>query len=99
MSPGLKYTLARLVVFVVCTVPAVLFLPNSLDLLLRILIGAVISALVSFLLLGRWRDELAEALSATFRQRREEKERLRAALAGEDEPEAAGPGQPRDDET
>ncbi len=99
MNPGLRYTLARIVVFVVCTVPAVLFLPSSLDLLLRILIGAVVSAIVSFLFLARWRDEMAESLSATFRQRREEKERLRAALAGEDEPEAGGTGSSRDEES
>ena len=89
MSPGLKYSLARVGVFVVCTVPAVYFLPASLDLLLRILIGAVISALLSFILLARMRDEMAQALSTTFEQRRAEKERLRAALAGEDSADPA----------
>ena len=54
MTPGLKYTLARFGVFIVCTLPAVLFLPKSLDLLPRILIGFVLSAIVSFTLLRRW---------------------------------------------
>ena len=88
MSPGLKYTLARFGVFVVCTLPAVFFLPKSLDLLPRILIGFVLSAIVSFTLLRRWRDEMAQQISDSVQQRREEKNKLRAALAGEDEGDA-----------
>jgi uncharacterized membrane protein YccC len=87
VSPGLKYTLARFGIFVACTVPAILLLPQSLDLLLRVLIGAVLSAVVSLLLLRRWRGQMADQISAGLQSRREEKERLRAALAGEDEPE------------
>lgn len=88
MSPGLKYTLARFGIFVACTVPAVLLLPRGLDLLPRILIGAVLSAIVSFAVLRRWRDEMAEQIATGMQTRRAEKERLRSALSGDDEPAA-----------
>jgi Protein of unknown function (DUF4229) len=88
VTPGLKYTLARVGVFIACTLPAVLFLPKSLDLLPRILIGFVLSAIVSFTLLRRWRDEMAQQIADGVQQRREEKNKLRAALAGEDEGDA-----------
>jgi hypothetical protein len=86
VTPGLKYTLARFGVFVACTVPAALLLPHSLDLLVRIFIGAVLSAVVSLLVLSKWRNQMADQISTGLQQRREEKDRLRAALAGEDEP-------------
>jgi hypothetical protein len=85
VTPGLKYTLARFGIFVACTVPAIMLLPQSLDLLLRILIGAVLSAVVSLLVLNKWRNQMADQISTGLQQRRDEKERLRAALAGEDE--------------
>ncbi len=94
MTPGLKYTLARFGLFLVCTVPAVLFLPATLDLLLRILIGAVISALLSLVLLKGLRDQMADQLSSTFQQRRESKNKLRAALAGEDVDDTPPPADP-----
>jgi len=86
VTAGLKYTLARVGIFIVCTVPAVLLLPASLDLLLRILIGAVLSAAVSFMLLGKLRADMAESIGVNLEQRREQKNKLRAALAGDDEP-------------
>ena len=92
MTPGLKYTLARFGVFIVCTLPAVLFLPKSLDILPRILIGFVLSAIISFTFLRRWRDEMAQQISDGLDKRREEKNKLRAALAGEDEEEDAPAG-------
>jgi hypothetical protein len=45
----------------------------------------VLSAAGSFFLLRRWRDEVAEQLAAGSARRKGEKERLRSALAGEDE--------------
>jgi predicted PurR-regulated permease PerM len=52
---------------------------------LKLLIALLVSSVASFFLLRQWRDEVAEYLSAASRRRLDEKERLRAALAGEDE--------------
>jgi hypothetical protein len=87
VTPGLKYTLARVGIFAVCTVPAILLLPSSLDLLVRIFIGAVLSAVISVVALARLRGQMADQINTVVEQRRVEKEKLRAALAGDDEEE------------
>jgi hypothetical protein len=84
MNPMVKYTLARMVLFVIC-LGVVAFIPN-LDVLLRLLIALIVSSIGSFFLLRVWRDQFAEQLSTNSRRRLDQKERLRAALAGDDEP-------------
>jgi hypothetical protein len=91
MNPMLKYTLGRVGIFVGCAVLALVLLPRDMNVLLKLLIALVASAVASFFLLRPWADELAERMSANTRRRRDEKERLRAALAGEDEPSAPPP--------
>ena len=86
MNPALKYFLGRVGLFVVVSVPVVLLLPRSVNMLLKLMIALVVSAALSYFLLRRWRDEVAERMSANARRRQEEKDRLRSALAGEDEP-------------
>jgi type II secretory pathway component PulJ len=56
-----------------------------MNLFLKLMIALILSAVLSFALLRRWRDEVAEQLSASSRRRVEQKEKLRTALAGEDE--------------
>lgn len=85
MNPALKYALGRVGLFVVCLVPALLLLPSDMNSLLKIMIALVVSAGLSFFLLKGQREAVAEQMSANARRRIEEKERLRAALAGEDE--------------
>lgn len=85
MNPGLKYALARMGIFAACAVPAMLLLPAGMSSLLKIMIALVVSAGLSFVLLKRLRDEVAQRMSANARNRVEQKQRLRAALAGEDE--------------
>jgi hypothetical protein len=85
MSPGLKYTLGRLGIFVVCAVPALLLIPDTMNLFLKLMIALIASAALSFALLRRWRDEVADHMSAGSRRRVEQKQKLRSALAGEDE--------------
>ncbi len=80
MSPAVKYTLGRLGLFVLC---AVLLTPLPIDLLLRLMIALLVSMVLSFFLLRRWRDEMVLQIDAAVKRRRQEKERLRAALAGE----------------
>jgi hypothetical protein len=84
MNPMVKYTLARMVLFVIC-LAVVAFIPD-LDVLLKLIVALLASAIASFFLLRPWRDQLAERLSTNSRRRLDEKERLRAALAGDDEP-------------
>jgi hypothetical protein len=87
MSPTLKYTLGRMGILVV--VFAALW-PVPMNLLVKLMIAVVASAGFSFFLLKKWRDEMAEQLSSVASRRSAEKQRLRAALAGDEEAAAEG---------
>ena len=82
MSPAIKYTLARVGMFLVI---AVALTPLHLDLLLQLLIALVVTAVAAYFLLRRWRDEMAANIGKSMEARKAEKERLRSALAGDDE--------------
>lgn len=87
MSPAVKYTLGRLGLFVVAL--AVL-LPVPLNFLIKAMIALIVSAVLSYFLLARWRNEMAEQIGAAAQRRTAEKARLRAALAGDEAAAAAG---------
>jgi hypothetical protein len=87
MSPALKYTLGRLGLFV--AVFAAL-LPVPLNILVKAMIALIASAGFSYFLLAKWRIEMGEQLVAAAQRRRDEKTRLRAALAGDESAAAAG---------
>jgi hypothetical protein len=87
VSPALKYTLGRLGLFV--AVFAAL-LPVELNLLVKAMIALIASAGFSYFLLAKWRIQMAEQLGAAAQRRRDEKARLRAALAGDESAAAAG---------
>lgn len=82
MSPGIKYTLARVGLFVVF---ALALTPLNLDFLLRLIIALAISSIVSYFLLSKWRNEMAEHIGKSMQARRAEKNRLRSALEGDEE--------------
>ncbi|MFD0784887.1 DUF4229 domain-containing protein [Micromonospora azadirachtae] len=82
MSAAVKYTLGRIGLFVL--VLAALWLVD-INVFLKLMLALVFSAALSFFLLKGWRDEMAEEMAGAAQRRREEKQRLRAALAGEDE--------------
>ena len=84
MSPLLKYSLARLGLFV-ATVAVVLAIPIDVNLFLRLAIALILSAVLSFFLLRTMRDRVAEQLAVAARERAERRERLRSALAGDDQ--------------
>jgi len=86
MSPGLKYALARLGIFVACAIPALFLLPRGMNPLLKLMIALVVSAAISFWALRGLRDEVAKRMAENAQRKIEERNRLRAALAGEDEP-------------
>jgi hypothetical protein len=54
------------------------------------MIALIASAILSYFLLAKWREEMAEHLGSVAQRRRAEKERLRAALAGDEAAAAAG---------
>lgn len=85
MNPGLKYSLGRVGLFVVVAVPLLLVLPRDMNMLLKLMIALVISMALSFVVLRKWRDEMANEMVERAGRKRLEKERLRAALAGDDE--------------
>jgi hypothetical protein len=85
MSPAMKYTLGRLGLFL--AVLLAMWPVPELSPLMKLLVALVVSFLLSWFLLRRWRDELSVSMAARVDRRRAERERLRAALAGEDQPE------------
>ncbi|MFC7549249.1 DUF4229 domain-containing protein [Plantactinospora sp. GCM10030261] len=90
MSPAVKYTLGRIGLFVA----SVLALwPVDLNIFVKLMLALAFSAALSFILLRKWRDEMAHQIAAAAQRRRDEKERLRAALAGDD----AGADRPAND--
>jgi uncharacterized protein DUF4229 len=97
VSPALKYTLGRLGLFL--AVFAAL-LPVPLNILVKAMIALIASAGFSYFLLAKWRVQMGEQLAAAAQRRRDEKTRLRAALAGDESAAAAGDraGEPGRDE-
>ncbi|MGC4877496.1 DUF4229 domain-containing protein [Micromonospora sp. DT43] len=83
MSAAVKYTLGRVGLFV--AVLAGLWLVD-MNVFLKLMLALVFSAALSFFLLRGLRDEMAAEMADAADRRRTEKERLRAALAGEDQP-------------
>jgi len=87
MSPAVKYTLGRLGLFVAVYV---LLVPVPLNFLVRAMVALLASATFSYFLLAKWRNEMAEQLGTVAERRQAEKQRLRAALAGDEVAAAEG---------
>lgn len=89
MSPAIKYTLGRIGLFV-----AVLLAlwPLDLNIFLKLMIAVLASAGLSYFLLRQWRQEIADQVAAAVERRRAESQRLRSALAGEEEQRDDGTG-------
>lgn len=82
MSAAVKYTLGRIGLFVIVLLA---LWPVELNFLLKLMLAVIFSAAASFFLLRQWREEMARDLAAAAQRRRTEKDRLRSALAGDDE--------------
>jgi len=81
MTPALKYTLGRVGLFVLC---AVALLPVPLNIWVKLMIAVVASFALQHVLLRKWRQEMIGQVDAAMARRRQEKDKLRSALAGED---------------
>jgi hypothetical protein len=82
MNPMVKFTLGRVGLFVLV---ALLLWPVPIDLMLKLMIAIVASFALQFVVLRRWRLEMIGQVDSVANRRRAEKEKLRAALAGEDD--------------
>lgn len=78
----LRYTVGRIALFLLVLLP---LWPLDIDVLLKLMIAVLASAGLSYVVLRRWREEVAQHLAAAAERRRAQKRRLRSALAGEDE--------------
>jgi len=85
-----KYTLARLGLFAAVLL---LLLPVPIDILLKLMIAVLASAILSWFLLRRMREQVADQVAAAMDRRRQEKEKLRAALAGDETHRPSAPGE------
>ncbi|SCL37781.1 Protein of unknown function [Micromonospora pallida] len=94
MSAGVKYTLGRIGLFVVVLLA---LWPVGLNVYLKLMLALAFSAGLSFFFLRGWRDEMAEDMAVTADRRRTEKERLRSALAGDDESDSTSEAPPGSD--
>jgi hypothetical protein len=86
MSPFMKYSFARLAIFLVVAA-ALLLLPVPVDPLLKLMVALLLSAVLAYFLLGRLRDQVGEQVAGVAQRRAEKRERLRSALAGDDTPD------------
>jgi hypothetical protein len=84
MSALLKYTLARLGLFVLAA-GAMLAVPLDISTLLKLMIAVVVSAVLAFFLLKGLREEASVQAVGAAQRRTEKRERLRAALNGDDD--------------
>jgi hypothetical protein len=82
MKATVKFTLGRLGMFLAVFLTLLPFPQPSP--LVKLMIAVVASFALSWFLLRGWRDEMAVEWEQRLARRREAKERLRAALAGED---------------
>jgi hypothetical protein len=84
MNPLVRYTLGRLGLFVVCAV-VLLAIPVPANLLIKLMVALVMSVVLQFVVLRTWRLEMLTYVDEAMARRRAAREKLRAALAGEDE--------------
>ena len=82
MSSAVKYTLGRIGLFVAAFVA---LLPVNMDIFLKLMLALIFSATLSFFFLRGLRDDMAQEMAVAAERRKAEKERLRSALAGDDE--------------
>ncbi len=83
MTPVAKYSLARVGMFVLALL---ILLPFPLNVFVKLMAALLISLVLSFFLFTRLRAQMTEQVAGGVQRRRQEKERLRAALAGDEDP-------------
>jgi Protein of unknown function (DUF4229) len=84
VNPAIKYTLGRIGLFIAAFLVT---LPIPISIFLKLVIALVISSVLSFFVLRGWREQYSLQLQNAVERRKTEKDKLRSALAGEDEPD------------
>ena len=84
MSPIVKYSLARLGLFGLVAL-AVLAVPVDVSLFLKLMVALLISACLAFFLFKGLREEASVQAVGAAQRRTEKRDRLRAALNGDDD--------------
>jgi uncharacterized protein DUF4229 len=79
-NPVVKFYLYRVALIAVIAVPLMFFI----NALLALAIGLLASMLLGFVLLRGQREAMIDHIDAAAKRRKEEKQRLRAELAGDD---------------
>src|SRR5204862_855480 len=87
MNAAVKYTLGRVLLFIACLAALV---PVPLNLWVKLMIAVVASFGLQFVLLRKWRQEMIGEVDQAVARRRQEKRRLRTALAGDGADEPSG---------
>jgi hypothetical protein len=83
VNPALKYTLGRIGLFVAAFL---VLLPIPIDnIFLKLVLALIISSALSWFVLRGWREQYSLQLQNAVEKRKTEKDKLRSALAGEDE--------------
>jgi len=82
---AIKYSLARVGLFLAALL---VLLPVPISWLLRVALALAISAALSWFVLRGWREQYSLAIQRWAERRKAEKNKLRTALAGDDEEEA-----------
>jgi hypothetical protein len=86
MNPMLKYTLARLGLFVAVAGIA-LVIPVQIHVYIKLAIALLVSAGLGVFVLRGLREEVNLYVAEMVQKRKESRERLRAALAGDEAPQ------------
>jgi hypothetical protein len=84
VSPIVRYTVARLGLFAAVAV-LLIAVPLPVAIFLKLAIAVLVSAILSWMLLGNLREQVARQLSTVAKGRQARRQQLRAALSGDDE--------------
>ncbi len=84
MPPVVKYTLGRVGLFVAVAL-VLAFVPVPVDLPVKLMVALIVSFGLQFVVLRKWRAEMIDQVDHSVAKRRAAREKLRSALAGEDD--------------
>jgi hypothetical protein len=82
VNPAIKYTVGRIGLFLAIFM---VLIPVPISIFLKLMIALIVSSAASWFVLRGWREQYSVQLQSSMERRRAEKQRLRSALAGEDE--------------
>ena len=95
MNPALKYTLGRIGLFVAAFL---VLLPIPIDnIFLKLVLALIVSSALSWFVLRGWREQYSLQLQNAVEKRKTEKDKLRSALAGDDDEQDKPAEKPTDE--